>query len=135
MPYKDPIKEKSKKQQKLCSILRDPRFRSQFMMLGNHARFWEGFSNYLSQNIWVIDKLFDEYKKDELKHLHDKIEELEHEYDLLERATRGYRNGKAKRDVEIMKLHAEYKNLTEISKEVGMTRQGVKKVLLRLEVN
>jgi hypothetical protein len=132
MSYKYSIKEKSKKQQRLCSILRDPRFRAQFRMLGDYRRFWEGFTNYLSQNIWIIDRLFDEYKKDELKNLHYRIEELEYEYDLLQRATCGYRNGKALRDVEIMKLREMGKNLTEISTEVGISRQGVKKALMRL---
>lgn len=135
MLYIEDIKEKTLKQQKLLTILKDPRFRSQFTLLGDPNRYWRELSEYLSRNILVIDKLYDEYKKDELANLKNEADHLRKTLQWLDIITSGYRNGKGVRDTIIMRKWEEGRTKTEIANEVGITRQGVSKVLKRLIEN
>lgn len=124
-------KIKLSKQQKLNSIIRDPKFRAQFFLL-DEGRYWQNLSRYLTLNILVIDKLCAEYMKDDYKTLIDKIEFLEDKLRYLEQSTRGYRIDRAERDFTIITLWEKRNSFSEIAKKVGMTRQGVKKALIRL---
>ncbi len=118
--------ELEQRRQELLSIIKNPEFRKRFFVLQG-VRYWDGFSQFISSNLQTILGLIEEMKKRELKALYT-------ENERLKRVTLQYRTERMSRDVKILCLFGEGKNLTRIAKTVGLTRQGTKKALKRLGV-
>ncbi len=114
----------AQKQQEILSILNDPRFRKQFLMLRGQ-RAWEQFISFVSRNFPIIDKLIKLVMEKELTPLRE-------ENERLKRVTERYRKGTMVRDIEIMRLFQDGKSSIRIGKQVSISRTAVMKALRRL---
>ena len=126
MNYPEQSVKLAQAQQEILSILKDPRFREQFL-LSRGKRDWEQFISFVSRNFPIIDKLIETVKEKGLNPLRE-------ENERLKRVTERYRKGTMERDLEIMRLYQNGKSSIRIAKQVSISRTAVMKALRRLDL-
>lgn len=115
----------AQKGQEILSILRDPRFRSKFTIVGLGDRYWKHFEAFVTQNSPVLLALIERIK---FKGIDELIEENERLKSLLKSLNRE----NMERDLEIIRLHRAGYSQYSIAKKTGMSPKGVKKARIRL---